>query len=332
MRCLLSIDAGGTKCQTVAVSENGELLGWGRSGFHDALDREHVHGGSGRSIESIKDAIVQAVQGVDCTELHIAGGYRDKYLDAVVQTRHTGDIQYHTCHEWDGILEIVGLESGIIASSGTGAFVHLTGNDGSHCHFDSLGPVLGDWGSAYHIGMLAVQAAAKNDWHPRHNTSLKKRVYEALHLEEKGHRGTSLIFIFERTKDRAAIADLARIVNEEAGKGDAVANKILEEAASGLAETVFDVYDGFKLKDSGCSLVGTGGVIEGCDLFWRHFCDRAAAFAPDLPMLKTDLPHVVGTALFAMPAFANGNCQAARKRLIDSAREVFSSNKKEFSE
>lgn len=326
MRCLLSIDAGGTKCQTVAVNEDGDLVGWGRSGFPDAVESANVHGGSGRSIESIAGAITQALHGVECDELHVVGGYRQRSLDALIATRYEGGVTYHPCHEWEGILDLVELDHGVIASAGTGAFVHVTGKDQSHIHLDSLGPILGDWGSAYHVGMLAVQAVAKYDWHPRHQTSLKEAVYRGLGIEETSGRGTSLIFVFERVKDRAQIADLARIVNDEARRGDEVAVAILREAAASLAQTVYDAYDGLNLNGAGYSLVGTGGVIERSDIYWECLCNLVREFAPDLVTVRTDLPHVVGTALSALHTIANGDLDAARARLICGAREVFSNN------
>jgi len=345
MRCLLAVDSGGTKCQTIAVKEDGSLVGWGRGGFPDSTDCAHVHHGSGRSAESVNSAIMQALRGVECSELHVVG-YHRWALDAVLGSGFQGEVVHHPVPEHDGILQLVGLEFGLIASAGTGAFVHVVAQDGSHLHLDSLGPILGDHGSAYHIGMLAVQAAAKCDWHPRHETSLKEVVHEALSLTADRGRGTSLIGVFDRVKDRAAIADLARLVDEEArgsehherpehpelvegrsGRGDAVANAILDEAASSLAQTVYDAYDSLQMSGLDYCLVGTGGVIESSDIYWGHLCEHVREFAPDLRFARTDLPHVVGTALSALHNIANGDLDGARERLISSAREVFRSNK-----
>jgi N-acetylglucosamine kinase-like BadF-type ATPase len=323
MRCLLSIDAGGTKCQTVAVKEDGTLVGWGRCGFLESVEAQDIEAGSGRSIESVTKAIRQALRDVNCTELHVTGYYRPQYMDGLFASDCNAQVIFHPLHESDGILQLAGVDFGIIASAGTGAFVHVVGKDGNHLHLDSLGPVLGDYGSAYHIGVLAVQAAAKCDWHPRHHTSLKRAVHQALRVEEKSDRGASLIWIFERVKDRAAIADLARIVNEEAENGDRVARAILEEAASALAETVYDAYDSQHLNGCGYSLVGTGGVIERSDIYWQGLCRRVAEFAPDLTLTRADLPHVVGTALAQLQVIANGDLEAAKGRLITCAREVF---------
>lgn len=343
MRCLLSIDSGGTKCQTVAVSENGALVGWGRSGFseredpprtqHPAMTDAHAApgaaiptGGSGRTVEAVSAAVWQALDGLDCTELHVVSYYRHRSLDNILSGRFKGEIVHHPVHEHEGVLELVGLRFGIIASSGTGAFVHVVGEDDSHLHLDSLGPILGDRGSAFHIGMRAIQAAARHDWHPRHRTTLNQVIHNALGIEMTRDRGASLIWVFERVKDRAIIADLARLVDEEARAGDAVARNVLDEAARSLSETVYDAYDSLNLKDQGYSLVGTGGVIEKSDIFWDSLRRYVHDFAPDLGFARTELPHVVGTALRALPTIANGDLDAARDRLIQTAREVFCQN------
>ncbi len=349
MRCLLSVDTGGTKCQTIAVREDGTVVGLGRCGFSgngncaqgdgEAMPDPHVQagapaptGGTGRTMQSVSSAIRQALQGVDCSELHVVSYYRYHLLDKMLGSVCSAEVVHHPVHEHQGVLELAGLKYGVIVSSGTGAFVHVVGKDGGHLHLDSLGPILGDYGSAYHIGALAVQAAARSDWHPRHKTSLRPAVHRSLGIEETRDKGVSLVGVFDRIKDRAAIADLARVVDEEAMAGDTVALRVLDEAARSLAETVYDAYDALSLRDQDYTLVGTGGVIEGSDIYWDFLCRRVREFAPDLKLTRTDLPHVVGVALCVLPEIADGNACAARARLMSSAREIFRSNAKECSE
>lgn len=322
MRCLLAVDSGGTKCEAIAVGADGSVLGQGRGGYSGQGSGRAARGGSGRTIESVHGAIRQALRGVPFGELHIAGYHRHASLDEILGTRLPGQVVFHPVHEHDGALALAGLDYGIVASAGTGAFVHVVTKEGQHGHLDSLGPILADYGSAYHIGLMAFQAAAKHDWHPRHKTSLKDIVYRTLGVSETSSHGTSLIGVFEAQTDRAVMASLSRAVDTEARKGDAVALSILDKAAFELAETVFDAYDGMHLQGGGYSLVGTGSVIQKSPIYRERLAGHVRKFAADLTLIWTDLPHVVGTALSLLHKIANGDLEAAKARLVQDAREL----------
>lgn len=321
MRVLLAVDSGGTKCQAIAVGEDGSLLGCGHSGYSGPSSAKSNFGGSGRSQESATSAIRQALRGVRFSELHMVGYHRHWSLDGIFDSRLPGQVLFHPAGEHEGVLELAGLKWGVIASAGTGAFVHVITEDGRELHLDGLGPILGDCGSAYQIGMLAVQAAAKCDWHPRHKTSLKGVVHQALQrTEDRGH-GASLIGVFEHHSDRAVIASLAKLVDAEAERGDAIARAIIEQAAGGLAETVFDAYDRMELRGHACGLAGTGSVIEKSAIYRERFSQHLGEIAPDLSIVWTELPHVVGTALSALDKIVKGDLAAAREKLMQEAKE-----------
>ena len=144
--------------------------------------------------------------------------------------------------------------------------MHAITCDGHGILLDGLGPLLGDYGSAYHIGAMAVQAAARANWHPRHKTSLAGIVYSSLGINNARSMGQSLIGTLDTNQDRAIVAHLAHLVDDQARAGDRVARKIIEDAASALAQTVYDAYDCLGMIDQDYCLVGTGSVIEKSDL------------------------------------------------------------------
>ena len=189
MRCLLAVDTGGTKCEAIAVGEDGDLLGWGHRGYPNPASGKNARGGSGRSSESINSAIGQALAGSSSREMHIASYHHQWSLDDVLADRLPVEVIYHPIREHDGVLGArPGLKSGIIASAGTGSLRARDCQDGREMHLDGLGRFSATTWSAYHIGALAVQAAAKCDWHPRHKTSLKEVVHQALGLTQNGGR------------------------------------------------------------------------------------------------------------------------------------------------
>ena len=315
---ILALDIGGTKSDALLVREDGIVLGWGRYGFAQ-IRGAGGWGGSGRSVEAITHAIELAMGDIECDELHVSdyGFLRPEYMPGF-----SGRLILHPRHEHDGLFELAKEQYGVVASAGTGAFAYGLTPEGESLHLDSLGPVLGDYGSGYYIGVLAVQAVARSDWHSRHSTSLVNKVRKALSISNYVPYGHSLVGCLNTNSDRATIAALSRIVDVEARAGDGVARQILETAAAALAETVFDVYDRLSISGPECAMVGTGSVIEKSDIFWESLRGRVMEFAPDLRCVRTDLPHVVGTALMLLRELCGDNFAAVQDNLFNSACKV----------
>ena len=174
MRYILSRDSGGTKCSAMLVREDGVLLG---SGECDVADPESGRsaGGSGRSPESVRAASLRALGNFRCDELVIVGDVDDsnEYADFASIVSHA------YVSESQAALALAGERCGIVVLAGTGAFVYGETWDGWKCHLDSLGPIVGDYGSGYYIGHLALRAAARSGWAKRHRTSLREAIYAA---------------------------------------------------------------------------------------------------------------------------------------------------------
>lgn len=292
MRAVLAIDSGGTKCNAVLVRDDGEVLGLGLCDVSDQC-AGRGWGGSGRSLESVLHASRQALGGTHWDELHVAnlnhaGISFAEYADAIA---------HHSVSEQGAAFALAGERHGIVVLAGTGAFVHGEAVDGRQCHLDSLGPLLGDHGSGYHIGYLGIRAAAKALWHPRHHTSLSGVLRRACGADEGDVSGYSLIPFSRRDPDRAEVAALAKLVDAEANAGDRISIGILHEAAEAIAETVRDVVDNLGMAGSDHPMVGTGSVATNCRIYWQHLSERVAQFAPRLRPVRMHRPQVLGIAL-----------------------------------
>ena len=325
MRCVLAIDSGGTKCHVVLVRDDGQLLGWSRSGPAQG-PKESVSYGWGRSHRVVLYAIKEALGSASYEELHIGavGRFPPEFL---IKNRHPTRLQVHQITEPMAAFRLVGLTYGVCALAGTGAFVHGRTRDGRFRHLDGLGPLLGDHGGGYDIGLRAIQAAARSGWHPRHRVTFANEVFDACGGHRNDPYGQSLIAYMAVPHDRAEIAQFARLVAEAAAKGDAVAEKILHHAAASLAATVYDLVDQLQMAGDEYSLVGTGGVITGSDLYWEHLCNEVKAFAPRFKPLRSDRPAVVGVALATLARLPEVDFEAARERLCGCVRARLKSEK-----
>jgi len=319
MRCVLAIDSGGTKCDAALVGEDGRLIGWGHCDHDDpASGRGRV--GSGRTAETISKAIRLAIRNIVCEEMYVVAFGRHTPLELVRQ-QVSARLQFHSVLECDAALALAGRESGVVVLAGTGAFVYGRTRDRRDLWLDGLGPLIGDYGSAYHIGLAGVRAAAKSTWHPRHQTSLAEAIPNACRAMWNGNGPFSLTWFVLGSKDRAEIASLAKIVDAEARKGDQIAKRIIRDAAAALAETLGDLVDRLDIANEDYTMIGTGGVITNCRMYWRHLCSRALRFAPRLKPELASLPLVFGMALIGLSELG-ADPEYSRHNLFQSARQV----------
>ena len=319
MRYILGIDSGGTKSEAMLVHEDGTVVGWGRSTPTEFGRAVFTFHGNGRTRNAVSTAVRKALGNTRFDELLVAGVATVHSL-AFLTESFPARVELHLAGEFSSAFALVGEPCGIVALAGTGSFVHGLTRDGRVVHLDGLGPWLGDHGSGYRIGYQAFRAAARSGWHPRHRTSLAGRIYRVCGLKREDPLGGALIRHMLPDRDRSEVASLARIVDEEAEAGDRVAREILEAAASGLAETIYDVVQWLGMDGEDYALVGTGGVAAKSRIYWEHLCTRVHEFAPRLRPVRSDLPAVVGVVLTALRKLHPHDLEPVRQRLCEGTR------------
>jgi|DewCreStandDraft_4_1066084.scaffolds.fasta_scaffold22131_1 N-acetylglucosamine kinase-like BadF-type ATPase len=325
MRCVLGIDSGGTKCHAILVRDDGQVLGWGETDPAEERRRLVAHpGGRGRSYAAVLKAITRAIGRVDYEEIFIASVASAIPLDFLKTDRPTR-IQSCKVPEYEAAMIQVGETSGVVALAGTGALVFARNREGSSAHLDGLGPLLGDHGSGYEIGFRAIRAAAQSGWHPRRNASFAPAIIKICGGNPNDPTGISLLRYQLARRDRSEIAVLAKIVSEAAKNGDAVAKRIIEEAAADMADTVYDAVDLLKMKDEPYPFIGTGGIITGSDVYWDNLCRLVSKFAPRMNPVRSDLPAVVGVALTGLAKMPGVDFASAKARLFETTRAFLQS-------
>lgn len=323
---LVALDPGGSKCDALVVEPNGTVRRW-------------VHatepGMSGRSPTIVRRALATARRGLRY--------HRWQEVAPIRLPRKRNDTWL--VHETEAGLHLAGVPWGIVALAGTGARVDGYTRDGRRGCLDGLGPVLGDAGSAYQIGREALRAAARAIQHPRHGTSLKpvvldyceavasrlkikddrrfflqERVHALTHLSRDPDlsRFSWLVRLSLSALDRSVVAGLARLVDEQARAGDAVATSILRCAAGDLATTVYDLADHLGILHESCPCVGMGSVLARSDLYWEAFCEQVRTFAPQFRPVRVVDPPVLGFALAALEKWHGQTPAEVRTRLFET--------------
>lgn len=319
MRYVLAVDGGGSKCHVILARDDGELLGWAASASPpEGGAAPPVFGGRGRSAAVVLETVRKALGTRVADELHVGVvGPFPREIDTAGRIRRT---EIHVIDEATAAFALAGMRDGICVLAGTGAFVHGRTRDGRTRHLDGLGPLLGDRGSGYEIGLRTIQAAARSGWHPRHRAAFAGAVLAACGGRADDRDGVSLIDYMAVPRDRSEIARFARVALTAAAAGDTVAGGIVREAAAALAETIYDVVDQLGLAQTEYRMIGTGGIIAHSDLYWEHLCALTRGFAPRLRPIRADLPPVAGIVLTVLERLPDVAFDSARERLFAACR------------
>lgn len=189
---------------------------------------------------------------------------------------------------------------GLIVLAGTGSFVHLQTRDGRSHHAGGMGPVLGDYGSAYDIGLRGLRAAFISTWLASRHTSLCAAMPAALGVEDL--RGIFHLAYEARALNRRTIAALASTVDREAEAGDAVAAQCIRDAADELADLAVEMIVEAEVGDEELPVIASGSVARRSRIWWEHMCARIAEVAPRMRPIIPPVPPVIGAALVGLSA------------------------------
>ena len=324
--CVVTIEAGGTKCEALLMTVEGAALG-----FH-AVYPEVVSGAGGLGNGREGAAALQAVRGALQTfnpegTLHLVFG-GCLLASEIRQCLRAGRVLLWLAGEADSALAWAGVEEGLVALSGTGAFGHLRAK-GARWHADGLGPLIGDHGSAYQIGRAGLRAALR----PGARTALRAELAGIAGVSAPGALDKEMVPQGIRMlSDRTAVARYAAMVDRVARAGDPEAVAILEQAADDLAGTLRHLVDQAGVAGSALPLIGTGGVIRHSDIFWERLVRQVAAWMQRVRPLRQDVPQVAGRALAGLEqairggAAGHGNLAASRGRLLASLPLLLADN------
>ena len=237
---LLGIDGGGSKTAVMLARRDGTLLGRGEGGpsNHHAVGKEST-------FEALDAAISQAwldaglrEQPVAAAVLGMAGVDRpqdslvfehwiaDRFPAARVRLVNDGQIALAagTPQGW-----------GIVVLSGTGSIIFGQDEHGRTARAGGWGYLMGDEGSGYLVALAALQAVAKAFDGRGPVTSLTQSVTAFFQVDSPPDL---IAAVHQPGRTRAEIARISRLVDEQALAGDAVANRIINQAAGELATGV----------------------------------------------------------------------------------------------
>jgi glucosamine kinase len=274
---VLGIDVGGTKTVCLLANGEGAILARAREGGANlqgvgelALEKV-LHGVMESALAGqgvIPSAICLGIAGVDReADQNVVRGIMDRigYKATILIVN-------------DALIALqagIGDAPGIVVVSGTGSIAYGRNARGEAARAGGWGYVLGDEGSGYWIGRLALRAVVRHADGRGRATRLT-----ALLLGHFGLTGAGELIrqVYHEELSPGAIGSLARYVQQARDDGDFVATGILDQAAEELVTTAAAVMKRLGMEYEHFSFVLAGGMFHAVP--W--LCSQMKVLLPTL--------------------------------------------------
>ena len=274
---VLGIDVGGTKTVCMLADDHERVIAEGRE------DGANLQGAGELALEKVLHSVMEkTLEGTDIAPSAICLGIAgvDRAADEAVVRSIMSRIGYKAriLVVNDALIALqagIGDAPGIVVVSGTGSIAYGRNEHGEAARAGGWGYVLGDEGSGYWIGRLALRAVVRHADGRGRATSLTPRLLAHFGVE----RATELIHkVYHDELNPRWIAAAAKYVQHARDEGDAVAANILNRAADELMTAATAVMARLELSERPFTFVLAGGMFHA--LPW--LCDQMQLLLPAL--------------------------------------------------
>lgn len=311
-RWLVGIDAGGTGARAMlldlqtgeTVRSDGPPANWTVQGPDHC---RHV-------IEGLLADLLPDEQQPDGMVTGIAGFYPPDHQEKVDQWKR----RLWPGSDWRVVGDVIvawagahAAEHGIVLVSGTGSICYGRNSLGEEARAGGWGPLFGDVGSGYNMGLECLRALANFVDGIGPPTELSEKVMKRWPDQGKDLTGW-LRGIYRNKWDRTRIAGLSRLVVEAAEQGDSVANSLVLRAAAELLTLAGAVSSRLGDEVQPLSLLGGLGTS---DVLLRAFASLAGLSRAQVRLSRPQLEPVQGAVLMAAESVGG-------RKLLRQAREM----------
>ncbi|MFB1081890.1 N-acetylglucosamine kinase [Jeotgalibacillus sp. JSM ZJ347] len=297
----IGIDGGGTKTSCVIGDCEGKILATSLTGSSNIHSNPH-HQVKERLLQLITDVMQKTDISIDQIagiQLCLSGCDRESDKKHIREFFRGTKFEKKIGIANDAIAALYAGTAGapgIVLIAGTGSIAYGLSKDQSNpVRVGGWGYLLGDEGSGYHIGQMALTSVLKSfDGRGPHTllTTMLMEHFEIKNIQE------IIPIIYGDQYTRTLIASLAEIVMKAEASGDGVAADILEQA---VIEKCFIVKAAIsQMKENEIPIVLHGGLFSN-DRYKKKFCTQLRSeLNTEVNMIESHLPPVAGAYILAL--------------------------------
>ncbi|MDZ5710997.1 BadF/BadG/BcrA/BcrD ATPase family protein [Jeotgalibacillus haloalkalitolerans] len=297
----IGIDGGGTKTSCVIGDCKGNILGTSLTGSSNIHSNSH-HQVKERLLQLITDVMQKTDVSIDqiaVIQLCLSGCDRESDKKQIRGFFQGTNFEKKINIANDAIAALYAGTAGapgIVLIAGTGSIAYGLSKDQSNpVRVGGWGYLLGDEGSGYHIGQMALTSVLKSfDGRGPHTllTTMLADHFEIRNIQE------IIPIIYGDQYTRTLIGSLAEIVMKAEASGDGVAAGILKQAVIEKCLIVKAAISQMKEKD--ITIVLHGGLFTN-DRYKKKFCTQLKSeLNTEVNMIESHLPPVAGAYILAL--------------------------------
>ena len=264
---ILGFDGGGSKTECLLADAEGKVLTRATTGPSNPMRAGYMRawfalGEAADSVMARQKITADSIAGI-CAGLGGAGrpGVVRRVTSYFERSFPHAEIRVTT--DLEIALEAAfGGAEGILLLAGTGSAAFARDSSGATARAGGRGPWFSDEGGAFDIGRDAVKAVSLADEHRGPETSLTKRIISP-------HAWRDWTILLEAVAKNAddVFPKIFPFVAQTADKGDAVAQRILTDAAASLAGLALAVAKTLGWQDRAIEIAKAGGVYARSKFF-----------------------------------------------------------------
>lgn len=297
----LGVDAGGSKTHALLVNENGKVLGRGASGNGNHQTAFQA------AIDNIGEACAEALKQAGATKEQITYAYfglagADRERDYAILRPKIASLNFErhaiSCDTMIGMRAGTHQAYGAVIICGTGFNAAARNAQGTELQYGGFGYLFGDGhGSGSGLATEAFRTAVRS-WEGRERPTLLAELVP----RKLGYATIQEMYDDALDNGKRPPNELAKVLFEAAGQGDAAAIRILEEAGREHGNAVNALVRRLGMENDSFDVVLAGSVLSRGST--SHMADTiaetVAAVAPKASTVKLNVDPVVGAVMSAM--------------------------------